>query len=246
MQPFPDLPWPPPADWPALAKRCGALRIRGTTLDADNRALRTLAASLGAPSLDSLPHRARLVEPGGVARVEALAEATADQYGKPLLSASSAAFALHSDESFQADPARFVLLQCWRPAAQGGQTLLVDVHALLPDLDRVTQIALTQLHLPYAHADAVSVDAHRRVRYNRRECAGAASGRALSATQEHWLDRFDAVFADHAHSLDLHAGDLLVIDNWRVLHGRLSFAADSGRLLKRLRVRADSGYQNLA
>ena len=30
--------------------------------------------------------------------------------------------------------------------------------------------------------------------------------------------------------------DLLIVDNGRVLHGRHAFPADSGRLLKRLRV----------
>jgi hypothetical protein len=39
------------------------------------------------------------------------------------------------------------------------------------------------------------------------------------------LDQLRAVVRDHASSIVLHAGDLLVVDNHRVVHGRTSFAA---------------------
>ena len=224
--------------WLDTLRARGYLLIGGVPLDADNHSLRAFGAELGQPSLRALAQRAGLVEPGGVQRVEALPTTPLDQYGKPLLSAASAAFALHTDESFCEVPARWVLLHCWRPAASSGDTLLADAQDVFDRADRVTQIALQQLRLPFPFGDAVTIDAARRVRFNRTECAAAAQaqGRELSPVQALWLERFQALFQPSVTRLQLTAGDLLIVDNWRLLHGRDAFAADSGRLLKRLRI----------
>ncbi len=230
--------WPPPADWIDLAKIDGTLRISGVPLDNDNAALRRLASQLGPPSLRALAHRASLVEPGGVQRVESLSNSPLDQAGKPLLSASHQAFPLHSDESFELQPARWVLLHCWRAAASGGETRLVDLHRVAAGAERKLAIALSQWHLPYPCGDLTTLDAQRRARYNRAECELAASRRGLplDSASVGWLNRFELAFEHAAFSCRLDSGDLLVIDNWRVLHGRSAFSADSGRLLKRLRL----------
>lgn len=232
------LVWPPPADWIERAQNDGVLRVAGVPLDDDNAALRGLAAQLGPPALRALAHRAGLVEPGGVQRVEALPGNPQDQAGKPLLSASNGAFALHSDESFELHPARWVLLHCWRPSATGGETRLADSRRVAGSAERTLAIALTQWHLPYPCGDVTTFDALGRVRYNRAECdlAASQSGRSLDSASVLWLDRFDHAFERAACSYRLDSGDLLIIDNWRVLHGRCGFSADSGRLLKRLRV----------
>lgn len=230
--------WPPSLDWTDRAKIDGALRISGVPLDSDNGALRELAAQLGRPALRALAHRAGLVEPGGVQRVESLANSALDQSGKPLLSASHQAFPLHSDESFELQPARWVLLHCWRPSAVGGETRLADLHQVAADADRMLAIALSQWHLPYPCGDLTTLDAQRRVRYNRAECELAATQRGwpLDSASVGWLNRFELAFEHAAFSCRLNSGDLLIIDNWRVLHGRHAFGANSGRLLKRVRV----------
>lgn len=207
-------------------------------LDNDNAALRQLASRLGRPALRALAHHAGLVEPGGVQRVESLTNNPLDQAGKPLLSASNRAFPLHSDESFELQPARWVLLHCWRAAADGGETRLADLHQVVAEAERTLTIALSQWHLPYPCGDLTTLDAQRRVRYNRAECELAATqrGRPLDSASAGWLDRFERAFERAAFSCRLDSGDLLILDNWRVLHGRCAFSADSGRLLKRLRV----------
>ena len=56
------------------------------------------------------------------------------------------------------------------------------------------------------------------------------------------LDQLGAVVRDHASSIVLEAGDLLVVDNDRVVHGRTSFAArfdGTDRWLQRAFVVAD-------
>jgi alpha-ketoglutarate-dependent taurine dioxygenase len=227
------LDWPPPPDWNEWLQRDGVLRIRGVPLDGDNRSLRTLAATLGSTSMRALPRRAGLVEAAGVQRVEALAIESLDQFGKPLLSASGAAFPLHTDESFCDDPAHWLLLHCWRSAPVGGVSLFADVQEVLRHAERSLRIALEQMRLPYPGGDRVTLDIHGRVRFNALECL--ASGRQSPAAAL-WLPRLIKAFALAAQELRLDSGDLLLIDNWRVLHGRSAFAADSGRLLKRMRV----------
>jgi hypothetical protein len=56
------------------------------------------------------------------------------------------------------------------------------------------------------------------------------------------LDRLGAVVRDHASTIVLEPGDLLVVDNHRVVHGRTSFAArfdGTDRWLQRAFVVAD-------
>ena len=164
------------------------------------------------------------------------------QAGKTLLSASNGNFPLHTDESFELQPARWVLLHCWRPSATGGETRLADSHLVAKRAERSLGIALSQWHLPYPCGDMPTLAADLRVRFNRAECEFAASRRAWppGPALAHWLDRFEQAFEQVADGCRLNSGDLLIIDNWRVLHGRCAFPADSGRQLKRLRVLQDS------
>ncbi len=236
--PIAALNWPPPPDWQQPLQTAGVLRLRSVPLDPDNQALRAIAAELGPVSTRGLAQRAGLVESGAVQRVEALPGPVLDQYAKSLRSASSEAFALHSDESFCVQPARWVLLHCWQPAESGGDTLLLTADEILAQVPREVRIALEQLRLPYPCGDRVTIEASGELRFNAEEVESAALRRGipLSLPQRGWLVRFEQLFARQARRLRLEAGDLLIIDNWRVLHGRTAFAASSGRLLKRLRV----------
>lgn len=227
---IPALTWPPPEGWRDLLGSHGVLCVRGLPCDGDNASLRALGAALGEPSLRALSRHRALIEDGGVQRVTALAVPANDQYGKPLLSAGAEPFALHTDESFLTDPARYVLLHCWQADADGGKSLLCDVRSLWQGADRLLQIALTHIRLGYPCGDYPLLDAAGQLRYNRQECL-------VPPAVLRWADRFDQVLAAHARQLALGRGDLLIIDNRRVLHGRCGFSAHSGRLLKRLRIR---------
>lgn len=218
-------------DWRERLSAQGFLLIHGLPLDGDNRSLCALGERLGSPSLRALA--ARLDEGGGVQRVQALGGAILDRFGKPLQSAGHTAFALHTDESFLEQPARFVLLHCWQAAPSGGVTLLADGLAIASNVDRVEWIAWTQLRLPYPCGERCSIDAAGSVRFNPAECATAE----LSPTQQRWLARFSYTSERLSFRLPMQAGDVLILDNHRMLHGREAFDATSGRLLKRLRIR---------
>lgn len=234
----PDFAWPPPVFWPDALESGGAIRLRGVPLERANGPLLEVARQLGPISMRALARHPRLIEPAGVQRIQALPDGVRDQYGKPLRSANSTYFALHTDESFHAEPARWVLLHCWRPAEFGGSTLLTDARAVLAAADRPTRLAFEQIRLRYPCGDMTTFDARGRVRFNPAEIdALVADGDSSEVLRPHaWLQRFEAMFANAAQQLALASGDLLVIDNWRVLHGREAFASPSDRLLKRVRV----------
>lgn len=227
---IPTLPWPPPTGWRDALVADGVLCLRHVPCDADNASLRALGAALGEASTRALSAHRALIEDGGVQRITALPVAPTDQYGKPLRSGSAEPFALHTDESFLTDPARYVLLHCWQADADGGQSLLCDARSLWQSADRLLQIALTHIRLGYPCGDYPPLDAGGQLRYNRQECL-------VPPAVLRWADRFDQAFAAHAQQIALGRGDLLILDNRRVLHGRCAFSAHSGRLLKRLRIR---------
>lgn len=234
VMPNPDPPavlgWPPTDDWPSLLQERGALQIRGVPLDADNRSLRSLGDRLGQPSLRAL--EPSLHEGRGVQRVQAAVSPVLDRFGKLLKSAGHAEFALHTDESFFDRPARFVLLHCWQPAPAGGVTRIADSRAIAGSVDRIEWIAWTQLRLPYPCGDRCSLD-DGLLRFNAAECSSAP----LAPVQRYWLGRFAESAQQLAIELALAGGDLIALDNHRMLHGRTAFHSDSRRVLKRLRIR---------
>jgi alpha-ketoglutarate-dependent taurine dioxygenase len=229
--------WPPADDWPQRLGEHGTLLIHGVPRDDDNRSLRGLGARLGQPSLRAIDRR--LDEGAGVQRVQALGGLVHDRSGKPLQSAGHGEFALHTDESFLEHPADFVLLHCWQAAPTGGTTRVADSRAIPARVDRVEWIAWTQLRLPYPCGERCSVDAAGAVRFNPDECAAAL----LSSRQQDWLARFAETARRLAIEVPLVAGDVLLLDNRRMLHGRSAFAAACGRLLKRLRIIAVGSNQ---
>jgi len=162
-----------------------------------------------------------------------------DRSGKPLLSAGHGAFALHTDESFVEHPADFVLLHCWQPAASGGTTRMADSRAIRASVDRVEWIAWTQLRLPYPCGERCSVECAGAVRFNPAECAAS-----LSSMQRDRMARFAETVRRLSIEVPLAAGDVLLLDNRRMLHGRSAFPADSGRLLKRLRLVAARSHRD--
>jgi alpha-ketoglutarate-dependent taurine dioxygenase len=204
----------------------GATVLADVPLDPDNAALRAIGARLGHPSPIGLARRHGLVEPGCVQRVEAQAIPINDDGGKPLKSANRDSFDLHTDQSFVAQPCRYVLLHCWRTAESGGETLLASKDDLLAMASRPLTIALSQYRFRYPCGEIVTVGSQLRF------CADSI---ALERPDDaRWRDHIAAALAAVQRTFELRSGDLLIIDNHRCAHGRRAFAGQ--RLLKRLRV----------
>jgi alpha-ketoglutarate-dependent taurine dioxygenase len=227
------------AGWQQALTVNGFALLRDVPCLPDNAALIALGQQLGSPSLRALAHRSGLVEADGVQRVEALAKPARDQFGKTLLSSHFAAFPLHTDEAFLPQPARWVLLHCWRADPSGnGMCLLADGSKLLESADAAMAIALPTMLLPYAAGDFPVIDARARVRFNGAECESAAQLRqvALNDRERDMIQRAQGLANRLAFAVSLQRGDVLIVDNWRMLHGRTAFAAGSSRMLKRLRI----------
>lgn len=130
---------------------------------------------------------------------------------------------LHSDsQRFAGRPPRLQLMLCLRPAARGGITTLLDTRALLADLAAGD---------PQLHADLHRCD--RTIPF----VAGPIVGpTVVTDGGDTWLTHSPMPATDpigerlapwlaraRVTELRLVAGDLLVVDNHRMLHGRTAF-----------------------
>jgi hypothetical protein len=167
-----------------------------------------------------------------------------DVTGKPMLSSTTGDFPLHTDESFAPVPSQYVLLHCWRADASGkGDSLVANSEAIAA---RLEPWALDLCH----HAQFVWRDCRApiftrqagldwlAVRFNIREIAGDGLEDAVDLRARALPEIFLAAAQDAADHILLEAGDCLVLDNRRVLHGRVAFDHGSDRLLKRVWVHA--------
>ena len=222
-----------PAEVRRLVERDGAaiLTGRGPT-EADARA--AVAAVFGAAVL-ALPEAAAVREGGDKDRK---AYGTAD------------ALPLHTDGFAYGDraPDHFGL-SCVRQGTTGGESLLVDSYRLLDAVEPELRSFLTGTSVDHAEPDmhpAVSplaiTTARGRVAVRRvpwvRPTPDDADPGATEALLARWTER---VLAQHAGARRflLREGDVAIIDNYRVLHGREPYEGD--RLMWRVWVWTDTG-----
>ncbi len=217
----------------------GWLLVAGVPCWIGNTALLDLAATIG-PIKSHGPYRGDLAREGeSVNIIRALPEPIPDMSGKIMLSTMAIDHHMHTDESFFATPSRYVLLHCWRPdPAGGGLNTVADLADVLARLTDAERADCARLRYGWRGVEAPIVVAPPgggppRVRFNVREAQclerDPAAGDALA-------QRFAHAAEEAAVGLALGPGDCLVLDNWRVLHGRTAFAPDSPRLLKRVGV----------
>jgi gamma-butyrobetaine dioxygenase len=169
---------------------------------------------------------------------------------------------LHTDNPYRDPVPGFQVLHCILPAADGGDNLFTDGFALAEHLRRVHTkefAALTQNPVPFQfRARDVDLYAERpiiqlgmrgdvvAVHYNNRSIA------PLPPSSPDITDYYDAYrcFARHLRQPDFHLrmrmdkGDMVVFDNWRVLHARTSFTA--ARHLQGCYLTKDSVYSRIA
>ena len=155
--------------------------------------------------------------------------------GRQVSTSSSVTLAWHTETAFHPHKPRYLLLLCLRgdPSAE---TLLCSVAHCLPHLEAETIAILRQPRfrtrpdesfLEPGTAGALGAPMailtgdgdQPTFTYDEDLMVGIDAGAQAA------LDRLGAVVRDRASSMVLEAGDLLVVDNDRVVHGRTSFAA---------------------
>jgi hypothetical protein len=141
---------------------------------------------------------------------------------------------LHVELSHRVRPCRYVLLGCLDPGDPAVATTLLDWRALdftdgercvlrsAPILVRTGRRSFYSTILPPG-GEYLRFD---------QECMEPADERGRGAM--HLLERKLAKRSPWSHMWQ--AGDILIIDNWRVLHGRQSATASAGRRLARVLI----------
>ncbi len=129
-----------------------------------------------------------------------------------------APFPLHCDTSHWPVPCRFVILACLDPGSVATPTLLLDL----------AQVSLSSGERLLARSAVFLIRNGRRSFYasilsDRREYIRLDPGCMEAVTEDgkQALDLFSHHHQSHqVRRVEWRSGDLLIIDNWRVLHGR--------------------------
>ena len=169
------------------------------------------------------------------------------------LADTALALAPHTDNPYRLSPPEIQVLHCLTAAGQGGQSLLVDGLAAAEAL-RVEAPAdydlLSRVPARFAWSDGETfldveapVISAERIRYNPRSFQSVCSDDA--AVREAWLAAFDRLgqrfeSPGAALAFDMTAGDMVLMDNRRVLHGRTAFDA-TGDIVRHLQ----GGYADM-
>jgi hypothetical protein len=168
-----------------------------------------------------------------------------DVRGQTILSTTFRDFALHTD-GYNADPPpRLMILQV-AIAGIGGLTTLARVSDTVALLNANAIESLMEPVFPAAPGPTAILSSHGgewRARYNGHEInrflaaegsSGVIKGRHLSALTE-LSDALGVLESRAEGRLHLQQGDVVVLDNQLILHGRLALAAeDRDRLLHRV------------
>ncbi len=212
--------------------------VRLTNFSDDQRmgkALARLIVALGPP------HPAHPDARLSTARIMINPEAFAKEADGTRYSQTDQALALHTDSSFQPVPHELVMFQMASPDPDGGETILAPVRDIAAALSDAARARLRRPTVPFGddrHAVIAGAAADPVMRYYRRQIdEDAARHGALDPADEAAMDELDAVLADPApqHRFRLGEGELLLLNNTRVLHGRTAMSPTSRRLMYRVR-----------
>ncbi len=153
---------------------------------------------------------------------------------------------VHRDGKYvQLLPPKMLLLQCWQSAVSGGASILIDGQRVYDDLaehnPRHLKILSTKGCVTYCRDDQIAMDRAvfeeladgtimMRFRY---DSAAYVADWAVEAF--HHLQKNYFASSKYQGRLKLQAGQVIVIDNYRMLHGRDSFSNGATGQERRLR-----------
>lgn len=206
----------------------------------DNNALLVLLAnSLGYPITSNVTGSENRI----VHRIESLNEPKNDCFGEILYSSTAMAFPCHTDNAGKNFPADIVIVQCIRPADDGGKTFLVHVDDIVKKLSDTELSLLCEAVFPFpcGREKIISYKGGKpQIRYNRHYINMCLNkyNEELDMKYRKVLNYLDEViaFGKISREVQLNYRDCIIINNKTTLHGRSKFPQNSRRLLKRIRV----------
>lgn len=145
-------------------------------------------------------------------------------------------FPLHNDTAHWLTPCRYVMLACVAPGSAGRPTLLLDTRRLPLSEHQTSLLQSTPLRVTNGRNSFFST-----IHSNTRPFVRFDPGCMTATTPEG--EEALAVLArhnwpDYIETVDWEAGTVLVMDNWRLLHGRgHADRPDSDRKLLRISIR---------
>jgi gamma-butyrobetaine dioxygenase len=149
----------------------------------------------------------------------------------------------HTDNPYRDPTPTLQLLHCLASSADGGENTLVDAFRVAQDLPRddFELLARTPIRFHYADAEAeleaetpvISLDARREVQsvhYNTRSAQAFRLPEHVVGIYYEAYQRFGRMLEEPRYRIQfkLGAGDLFIVDNLRVMHGRTGYAATGG------------------
>ena len=149
----------------------------------------------------------------------------------------------HTDNPYRDPTPTLQLLHCLASSADGGENTLVDGFRVVQDLTRddLELLARSPIRFRYADADAeletetpvISLDPRgetEAVHYNTRSAQPFALPDGLVGPYYGAYQRFGRMLEapEYRIQFKLAPGDLFIVDNLRVLHGRTAYAATGG------------------
>ncbi len=151
----------------------------------------------------------------------------------------------HTDSAYSSRPHSLVAFLMVRgDAGRGGRSIVVPVTDVVSRLDEDMQAALREPVFAFGKKDLPILwrrKGDESMRYYRAQIDTALRLRGTrTGTAGGIMDRLDHLLAELAEDrgFALRNGDLLLLNNHQVLHGRTAFAPDSDRLMFRFRARA--------
>lgn len=216
--------------------------VKSVPIDTNDPFIR-MARALGNLSLEGVSTTSNTLEDGCVHLVMRHQRPVIDPFGNVITSTTNLDFQLHSDEYFSTNPATFLLLLCVRQSLHGGDSLISLIDSVIPLLDDDTRRLLEDPVYPSKIGPVpilIRSEAGYRVRFNQLEMRRAEQGGfapVCDAAHSEVLARLIDSAMKRAIQFRLQPGDCLVVENRKVLHGRVGFEDTPTRLLKRLRVK---------
>jgi alpha-ketoglutarate-dependent taurine dioxygenase len=225
----------------ASLERDGAVYVEGM---AHERELLALAEQLGeivAPGV----WKSESLYDGRIYSVEVRrgGRGEVDDHGNVIVSSTNHAFSLHTDGYSHAEPPRYVLLLRTDRSSDATLSYTSDSRDTLAALDREVVATLAKPVFPSPAGPLrifePEVGPSGRLRFNGNEIdrwARENGSSPLDDEAHEAVNELSRSLSEQRREFTIGSTDCLIVDNWRVCHGRSAIAADSGRVLKRVWV----------
>lgn len=223
----------------------GICVVTDVPIDDNNSAFLSIANALGGEILRDTRMPSHAMEANStIYRVEEDPLNT-DPYA---YSATNQHFPLHTDCAHFLHPPQVMMLLCCQPSKTGGKTILVHVNDILEKLTNEDRADLSRIEFPWwTETKNVCVPILTKskendkwlIRFNEATLKREMNKDTFENTSalKSLINILTSFETDPNNTITLSPGDLLIVHNQRVLHGRTVFSSGSPRLLKRLRMR---------